>query len=1162
MRGAVCLTSLLSLFGAIFIHAADDQIVPKGARLDKLWSEGEFTEGPAYGPDACIYFSDIGNRIMRFDPATGKTTVYRDPSGRANGLDFDPQGRLVAAEGANSGGQRRVTITEKDGTVRVLADRWQGKRFNSPNDVTIDLHGRVYFTDPRYVGDEPRDIDTESVYRVDADGTVTRIITDVQKPNGIVLSPDMKTLYLADSNPKGNQHLLAFPLKPDGSVGAKRLLHDFGKQRGIDGMCVDIKGNIYGAAGTGKAGGIYVFNPDGKQIALIPVPETPTNCVFGDPDRKSLYITAGKSLYRIKLNIEGFAVFWPQTPGGSDELDRLKVGAQPDGRIVVPTNQILKPAGQQITFPGRPVDLAMLVDGKTLVVKNMRDLVFIDLAAGRVKQTLALPDEKPSPGFSVVGLVAQGDKIRASDAYNQVRVAQRQADGSYGWIEGIGLRKPADGKEVHPAGIALDAQSRFWVTSTRGNSVHLVDGSSGATEKSVLVGVAPYMVCRRDERRLYVSNWGGDLPAGDVAHGKSSGSPIRIDPRTGVANHGSVAVVTLAQGEWKMTKTIPVGLHPSGMVLSPQRRFLYVTNANSDSVSVIHTESDAVVETIWCRPEARLPFGGGANALAVSPDGGILYVANGTNNCVAVIRLGANASDARSQTTPGASILLGLIPTGWYPGALLLSPDGKKLIVANVKGHGSLSQPRSPARGKRSRDHLGSVSIIDVPDAGQLAKYTAEVNANNRLAYSLAGLEKRRSGVQALPVPRRQGEPSVFKHVIYIIKENRTYDQVFGDIPEGNGDPRLVIFGERVTPNHHALARQFTLFDNFYCSGVLSADGHTWCNEAYVSDYLEKTFGNFTRSYPDDGSDPLAYVPTGFLWDNALAHGKTIRNYGEYITNEYLPKTATWADCYNDYKNGTRKVTVTAKANLKSLEPFTHPGFPWFPLLMPDVYRAKLFIEELKAFEKQGEMPNLIYLTLPCDHTDRTRAGYPTPHAMVADNDLALGQIVEAVSHSKFWPETCIFVVEDDPQDGFDHVDGHRTVALVISPYTKRRYVDRTNYNQTGMVKTIELLLGLPPMNQLDLSATAMRDCFQNQADLAPYRCLPNRIPLDQMNPDLRFLTGQALHWAKKSMEMNLDEGDKADEETMNRILWHASRGDDTPYPEEFTRKASAADND
>ncbi len=290
------------------------EIVPLNARLEKLWGEGSFTEGPAFGPDRCIYFSDIGNRIMRYDPGTGKTSVYREPSGRANGLDFDPEGRLIACEGANMGGGRRVSVTEKDGTVRTLADRWNGKRFNSPNDLTIDTKGRVYFTDPRYAGDEPREIDTESVYRIDPDGTVNQIVKDVQKPNGIILSPDMKTLYLADNNPAkdGNRHLLAFDLKPDGSVGPKRVLHDFKEGRGIDGMCIDREGNVYATAGSKDKAGVYVFNPEGKQQVFIATPEDPSNCVFGGADRKTLYITAGKSLYRIELSIPGFAVYWPK----------------------------------------------------------------------------------------------------------------------------------------------------------------------------------------------------------------------------------------------------------------------------------------------------------------------------------------------------------------------------------------------------------------------------------------------------------------------------------------------------------------------------------------------------------------------------------------------------------------------------------------------------------------------------------------------------------------------------------------------------------------------------------------------------------------------------------------------------------------------------------
>lgn len=303
---------LTLLLAAGLAAGADDRpLVPPGARVEKVWGDGTFTEGPAQGPDGCIYFTDIGNTIRRFDPATGKTTVFREPSGRANGLDFDPKGRLVACEGA-AGGNRRVSRTEKDGSITVLADHWDGKRFNSPNDLTIARDGRIFFTDPRYGGNEKREIDRESVYRIDTDGKVTRFIADVEKPNGVILAPDMKTLYVADSNSRGARQLLAYPLQADGSPGKKKVLHDFAPDRGIDGMCVDEAGRIFATAGRGRTAGVHVFSPEGKKLAFVAVPETPTNCVFAGRDRDILYITAGKSLYRVRLNTRGFAVFWPE----------------------------------------------------------------------------------------------------------------------------------------------------------------------------------------------------------------------------------------------------------------------------------------------------------------------------------------------------------------------------------------------------------------------------------------------------------------------------------------------------------------------------------------------------------------------------------------------------------------------------------------------------------------------------------------------------------------------------------------------------------------------------------------------------------------------------------------------------------------------------------
>lgn len=273
------------------------------AKLEKLWGDGEFTEGPVPAPDGSIYFSDIGNRVMRFDPKTSKTAVFRDPGGRTNGLKFDAMGRLIACEGANTGGGRRISVTEKDGTVKTLADKFGGKRFNSPNDLTLDAKGRIYFTDPRYVGDEVRELDHESVYRVDPDGTVTRVISDVTKPNGIVISPDGKTLYLSEHHPKGPRQLRAYPLKEDGTVGAGKVLFDFGTDRGIDGMTIAADGTIVATAGAKETAGIHFFTPEGKKIGFLPTPEDPNNCCFAGPGSKLLYITAGKSLYRVELTL-------------------------------------------------------------------------------------------------------------------------------------------------------------------------------------------------------------------------------------------------------------------------------------------------------------------------------------------------------------------------------------------------------------------------------------------------------------------------------------------------------------------------------------------------------------------------------------------------------------------------------------------------------------------------------------------------------------------------------------------------------------------------------------------------------------------------------------------------------------------------------------------
>jgi hypothetical protein len=558
-----------------------------------------------------------------------------------------------------------------------------------------------------------------------------------------------------------------------------------------------------------------------------------------------------------------------------------------------------------------------------------------------------------------------------------------------------------------------------------------------------------------------------------------------------------------------------------------------------------------VKETICARQNPADLFGAQPCALAFDKPGKRLYVCNGSQNAVAVFDFG-----------PGQSRLLGLIPVGWFPGAILHDAERKTLLVANIKGFATnpTLDPKEHVGFNTHQVH-GSLSLVKAPSPRELAAYTGAALANMRYPLLKDAALPPRPGQPPRPVPQRAGEPSVFKHVVYIIKENRTYDQMLGDMKEGNGDPSLCIFGERVTPNHHKLARQFVLLDNTYCSGILSADGHQWADTALATDYMERSFANFPRSYPDgmedDDIDALAYSPAGFIWDNAIAHGKTLRDYGEFGITEAHWKDSTktnapeFLDHYRQFTRQTGEIQIYSRPAIESLRPYLATNTVGWELNIPDAFRAAQFIGELKQFEERGGFPNLSIICLPNDHTSGTKEHCPTPDAQVADNDLALGQIVEAISRSRFWPETCIFVIEDDPQDGWDHVSGYRTTAYVASPYTRRGATVSTQYNQTSLLRTMELMLGLPPMNQLDATATPMFDCFTNTPDLTPFSALPNNIPPDQMNPAPKKVSDPLLRKdAYASARLPLDQPDRCPEDQLNRILWHAMKGSQAPYPE------------
>jgi hypothetical protein len=562
---------------------------------------------------------------------------------------------------------------------------------------------------------------------------------------------------------------------------------------------------------------------------------------------------------------------------------------------------------------------------------------------------------------------------------------------------------------------------------------------------------------------------------------------------------------------------------------------LYVANGNDDSVSEIDTVRVNVARTFSLQPFDNRAHGIAPTAIAISPDHKAIYVACGGINAIAVVGRGNGG-------------IAGLIPTGWYPNAVTLSPDGKTLAVSTLLGAGP--GWRDAPNKKYVHADRGSVAIIPVPDYAQLASYTAAVFLNNRVGPPARFIEESIPGPHPapVPVPTRSGDASVIEHVLLIVKENRSYDQVFGDIEKGNGDSSLVMFGRDVTPNQHKLAEEFVLLDNFYATGGNSADGHQWITQANETDYaLWPGYGG--RSYPFDGTDPIAYSKEGFLWDYALARHRSVRVYGEYAPSTRVP-VANRQGYLQRWKKGddfSHDWNVTSP--IPPLNGVLAHNFPAFCTSIPDVARAQLFLAELKRMEQENSMPNLMLMELSSDHTRGTDPGDSTPRAFVADNDYAVGQIVEAITKSKFWENTLILIVEDDAQNGVDHVDGHRTVALAVSPYTRRGYVDSTFYSTQSMVKTIELILGLPTMSLFDLIAEDMRASFQSQPDAAQYQAVEPKVNLFEVNPPAKALRGEARKGAIASSKMNFSIPDAAPSEKLNRILWHDARGWSTAYP-------------
>ena len=777
-------------------------------------------------------------------------------------------------------------------------------------------------------------------------------------------------------------------------------------------------------------------------------------------------------------------------------------GMQPSGLVLLPTQWSLKPAGKQIKVGDFPTTIALHPKEPFAAVLHCgygtHEVVVLDLKSQKVVSQVTIPQ-----AFYGLAFDPAGATLFASGCEYEVIHAFKFAGG---YLSEHAELRIADVKERQVvAGMSVSADGKLlYAANVSGHSVAVVPRDVPAEDVKQKVRLLelpkesyPYTTLpAADGKRLFVSLWG----------------------------QAAVAVVNLETGkvdaQWKTPS------HPTEMLASADGSLLYVACANSNSVAVVDSATGESLEVISSALYPNAPNGSTPNSIALSPDGKVLLIANAENNNVAMIDVSER----------GHSRSLGFLPVGWYPTSVRWSPLDNRIYVANGKGLMSKANVQGPQPGKDPpatvREYIGglyrgTVSAIDPPSLEVLGRYTHDAYECSPLMKDASPVVKQREANN--PIPAKLGEKSPIKHCVYIIKENRTYDQVFGDIQVGNGDPDLCIFGDSITPNLHKLARDFVLLDNFYVESEVSADGHEWSMAAYATDFIEKTWplnyrgGGDKLPYPGEDASDLAVPAGGYIWDRCAEAGVSYRSYGEWIENGKQP---------ND----------PGKASVKALEGHFDPMFRGYDLDYPDVKRAERFITELKKFEQQGELPRFIVMRLPNDHTYGTSPGKPTPTAMVADNDIAVAMVVDALSHSKFWPELAIFIVEDDAQNGSDHVDAHRTTAFVISPYCKRSHVDSSMYSTASMLRTMELILGLEPMSQFDAAALPMYASFQPEPNMEPYTRIENKTDLSAVNrPDA---------WGSQlSLKLDFSKEDAADDLLLNDIVWRSVRGPGSPMP-------------
>jgi YVTN family beta-propeller protein len=756
----------------------------------------------------------------------------------------------------------------------------------------------------------------------------------------------------------------------------------------------------------------------------------------------------------------------------------------------LPTGVCLDAAGKSFDVGNMPLAFVLSPEGDRLVISlsgwREQGLQVVERDTGKIIQTISQPSAFVGLAFSKDGkmLYASGgneDLIYVYDWKDKQAVLRDK-------IILAPKEKDKDGTKF-PAGIALSNDGKkLYVAENLGDTLVVIDVESKKIEQRLPTENYPYAVAVAPDGKVFVSNWGGN----------------------------TVSVLADSSGSLNENQKINVGRHPSALILNKSGSRLFVASASTNQIAVIDTKSEKVTANLSDAPPSKSQ-GSTPNALALSSDETKLFVAEADNNAVAVFNLSNKLSDVK--TAKGNDQIAGRIPVEWYPTALLISQNS--LFILNGKGRGTKANPQFPTPGKKLPDDSLDYTL------GQLNGTLSTISANFKNG-ELAQLTTRVAQANNWNQKRSAAKYPPFKHVIYIIKENRTYDQVFGDLSRGDGDASLLFFDEKVSPNHRALAQSFGLFDRFFVNAEVSSQGHVWSTAAYVTDYGEKTIpSNYSYKRDSNERGDVDEPAGGYIWNAAIKKGLSLRNYGEF--GEPIP---------NENKNAPVKYRAVKPA----LDTFTNPDYPVFDMKISDQIRADVWLKDFEGFVTNKNLPALEIMHLPRDHTAGGRAERNTPKACFADNDLALGRIVEAVSNSPYWKDTVIFVLEDDAQDGPDHVDSHRSVLLTISAYNKGNTIHRF-VNTTDVFATMEEILGLAPLSQFDFYGKPLREIFSDKPNLKPYVAVKPEQSLDEMNPP-------NTKNAKASAKLDLDEVDKADMNLFNQILWSAIKGENTPYPQ------------